>query len=69
MLGAIVIGFAIPQTSRMKGHVVMDFVTGSLSTWLQRCLNVITRACAIALFAIIGWNLVAMEMTSEGSEK
>lgn len=60
MLGAIVIGFAIPQTSRMKGHVVMDFVTGSLPTWLERCLSVMTRACAIALFVIVGWNLIAM---------
>lgn len=60
MLGAIVIGFAIPQTSRMKGHVVMDFVTGALPAALQRLLSVLTRACGIALFTIIGWNLIAM---------
>jgi TRAP-type C4-dicarboxylate transport system permease small subunit len=60
ILGAIVIGFAIPQTSRMKGHVVMDFVTGSLPAWLQKTLSVLTRAVAIAVFLIIGWNLIGL---------
>ncbi len=60
ILGALVIGFAIPQTSRLKGHVVMDFVTGSLPPWLQRALSVLTRAGAIAIFLIIGWNLIGL---------
>jgi TRAP-type C4-dicarboxylate transport system permease small subunit len=28
MLGAIVIGFAVPQTTLERGHVLMDFITG-----------------------------------------
>jgi TRAP-type C4-dicarboxylate transport system permease small subunit len=60
MLGAIVVAFALPQTSRLRGHVVMDFVTDALPVWLQKTLSVITRACAIALFVIVGWNLISM---------
>ena len=31
LLGAIVIGFAIPQTSLERGHVLMDFLTERLA--------------------------------------
>lgn len=57
LLGALVIGFSLPQTSRVKGHVLMDFLTGSLSAGAQRVLHVLTRILGIVLFAIIGWNL------------
>jgi TRAP-type C4-dicarboxylate transport system permease small subunit len=58
LLGALVVGFAIPQTSRLHGNVLMDFVTGKLSAGIQRVLHVITRILATGLFAIIGWNMV-----------
>lgn len=57
MLGAVAVGFAIPQTSRVQGHVVMDFVTGSLPPGLQRLFQVLTRLLAIATFFIIAWNM------------
>lgn len=57
LLGAVVIGFAIPQTSRMRGHVLMDFLTGKLSAGLQKVFQVLTRLLAIAIFFIIAWNL------------
>jgi TRAP-type C4-dicarboxylate transport system permease small subunit len=57
LLGAVVIGFAIPQTSRMRGHVVMDFVTGKLPAGAQKLFQVLTRLLAIAIFFIISWNL------------
>lgn len=57
LLGALVIGFSLPQTSRVKGHVLMDFLTGSLPTGAQRVLHVLTRILGVGLFAIIGWNL------------
>jgi TRAP-type C4-dicarboxylate transport system permease small subunit len=60
LLGALVVGFSLPQTSRVKGHVLMDFLTGSLPDWAQRFLNVLTRALGILLFAIIAWNLWAL---------
>jgi TRAP-type C4-dicarboxylate transport system permease small subunit len=57
LLGAVVIGFSIPQTSRVKGHVIMDFLTGSLPASAQRVLHVLTRILGVILFAIIAWNL------------
>ncbi len=60
LLGALVIGFALPQTSRMQGHVIMDFVTGKLPAVLQSILQVITRILAIGLFGIIGWNMLKL---------
>jgi TRAP-type C4-dicarboxylate transport system permease small subunit len=57
LLGAVVIGFAIPQTSRVQGHVIMDFLTGRLPVGLQKVLQVLTRLLAIATFFIIAWNL------------
>jgi TRAP-type C4-dicarboxylate transport system permease small subunit len=58
LLGALVVGFALPQTSRLHGHVLMDFVTGKLSSGMQRVLQVVTRILATGLFVIIGWNMV-----------
>ncbi len=60
LLGALVVGFAIPQTSRLQGHVLMDFVTGRLPAGVQRFLQVITRILAMGLFIIIGWNMVGL---------
>ena len=57
LLGAVVVGFAIPQTSRLQGHVIMDFVTSKLSRSWQRPFHVLTRILAIGTFAIIAWNL------------
>ncbi len=57
ILGAILVGFAIPQTTRVQGHVLMDFVTSKVPGWLQSFLRVLTRVMAIVLFIIIGWNL------------
>lgn len=57
LLGAIVIGFAIPQTTIERGHVLMDFFTGRLPFLGQRILHFLTRAFGVITFYIIGWNL------------
>jgi TRAP-type C4-dicarboxylate transport system permease small subunit len=60
LMGAIVIGFAIPQTTIDRGHVLMDFLTGRLPFLAQRVLHLITRLLGVAIFYIIGWNLFKM---------
>jgi TRAP-type C4-dicarboxylate transport system permease small subunit len=60
LLGAVVIGFAIPQTSIDRGQVLMDFLTGRLSSPVQQVLHVLTRLLGIVVFVIIGWNLMVM---------
>jgi TRAP-type C4-dicarboxylate transport system permease small subunit len=57
MLGAIVIGFAVPQTTVERGHVLMDFITGRLPFGAQRVFHLVTRLLAVFTFYIIGWNL------------
>lgn len=57
MLGAVVIGFAVPQTTIERGHVLMDFLTGKLPFVGQRVLHLVTRLLACLTFLIIGWNL------------
>jgi TRAP-type C4-dicarboxylate transport system permease small subunit len=57
MLGAVVIGFAVPQTTLERGHVLMDFITGRLPFGGQRFFHLLTRLLAVVTFYIIGWNL------------
>jgi TRAP-type C4-dicarboxylate transport system permease small subunit len=57
LLGAVVVGFAIPQTSRLQGHVIMDYVTSRLPRTWGKLFHVITRILAIVTFVIIGWQL------------
>jgi TRAP-type C4-dicarboxylate transport system permease small subunit len=60
LLGAVVIGFAIPQTSAENGHVIMDFLTGKLPFGGQKFFHVLARVLGILTFFIIGWNLMAL---------
>jgi len=60
LLGAIVIGFSLPQTTLEKGHVLMDFLTGKLPPHWKRAFSVITRCLGIGLFAIFGWRMVLL---------
>ena len=57
LLGAIAIGFSVPQTTIDKGHVCMDFVTEKLSQKWQMWFSVITRGLGIVMFAIFGWRI------------
>jgi len=57
LLGAVVIGFAIPQTTRVQGHVLMDFLTEKVPASGQRILRSVTRVLGIVIFLVIAWNL------------
>ena len=60
LLGAILIGFSIPQTTFEKGHVVITVLPEKLSPRWQKVLHLFTRCLGIALFGIIGWNIIAI---------
>jgi TRAP-type C4-dicarboxylate transport system permease small subunit len=66
--GAVVIGFAIPLTSWLRGHIFVDFFTGKLPSAARSILNLTTRGMGIGLFALIGWNLtkVGMDLQKSG---
>ena len=56
--GAVVIGFAIPYTSWVRGHIYTDFVIVKFSQRTRNIFNILTRCLGVCLFVIIGWNLV-----------
>ena len=59
-LAGIVIGFALPQTSLDKGHVVVEFLESRIhGNWL-RAVHVLTRCIGIVIFIIIGWNAIRL---------
>jgi len=60
--GAVVVGFAIPLTSWMRGHIYVDIFTGKLSKAARSIFNVITRCMGMGLFFLIGWNLIRVGM-------
>ena len=59
-LGAVAIGFSLPQTSLDTGQVLMDFLTARLRAGPARVLGALTRAIGAGLFGLIAWNLFAM---------
>jgi TRAP-type C4-dicarboxylate transport system permease small subunit len=61
-LGAVVIGFSIPYTSLLKGHVAVDFMLELVSRRTRDRLRLATRVLAIALFLWMGWNFVVMSL-------
>ena len=59
-LGAIVFGFAIPYTTLLKSHVLVDFLLEKLPRKASGAMNVFTRILGIALFLWMSWNFVSM---------
>jgi len=60
--GAVVIGFSVPFTSWMRGHVYTDFLILRFSQKIKNIFNIITRCLGILLFLMIGWNLIKYGM-------
>jgi TRAP-type C4-dicarboxylate transport system permease small subunit len=56
--GAIVVGFAIPITSFLRGHIFVDFFIQKFPSGGQMAFNIATRVVCIALFVLIGYNLL-----------
>jgi TRAP-type C4-dicarboxylate transport system permease small subunit len=60
--GAVVIGFSVPFTSWIKGHVYVDFLILRFSQKTRNILHILTRCLVIWLFLMIGWNLIKYGM-------
>jgi TRAP-type C4-dicarboxylate transport system permease small subunit len=57
LLGAVVIGFSIPLTSWLRGHIYVDFFIFRFPQKTRNAFNIATRCLGIFLFLMIGWNL------------
>ena len=60
VLGAIAIGFSIPQTTLDKGHVLMDIMIEKVSERWQKILHFIARFLGIGIFAVFGWRMFVL---------
>ena len=60
--GAIVIGFAVPLTTLLKGHVLVDFFVLKFPKGVRNICHVVTRCLGIGLFSLLGWNLIKLGM-------
>jgi TRAP-type C4-dicarboxylate transport system permease small subunit len=56
--GAVVIGFSVPLTSWLRGHIFVDFFILRFSQKGRNIFNITTRCLVIVLFFLIGWNLI-----------
>lgn len=65
--GGLVIGLAVPATSRAKGHVSTDLLLGALPQKSRSILAVITRMMSIAVFLIAGCSLILMGLRLKAS--
>jgi TRAP-type C4-dicarboxylate transport system permease small subunit len=55
--GAIVVGFAVAQTSWDKGHIYVDFLIEKRSDAVKNAFFICTRVFGIAIFGLLAWNL------------
>jgi TRAP-type C4-dicarboxylate transport system permease small subunit len=55
--GAIVVGFAIPQTTIDNANVAVEFFVEGRSRQIQDILFVFSKSLGIILFALLGWFL------------
>ena len=60
--GAIVVGFAVPQTSWERGHVYVDFMIENRSAAVKNGFFIFTRIVGIIIFALLSLNLLKKGM-------
>lgn len=57
LCGAVTIGFGVPYTSWLRGHIFVDFFIQRFSRSVQNIFNAVTRVIGIIIFIMIGCNL------------
>ena len=55
LIGAIAVGFSLPETTFTKAHVIMEFGRSGLPQSWQTIFLVINRCLAIIVFIIFTW--------------
>ncbi len=56
-LGAIVIAFALGNTQKRKGHIVVDILTEKFPKRVNRVLDGVSYFVTMIFFAIVSWQL------------
>lgn len=60
LAGGLIIGLALPATSRAKGHVSTDILLAKLSMKSRLFLNIATRLLGIGIFLLAGFGMLMM---------
>jgi TRAP-type C4-dicarboxylate transport system permease small subunit len=60
LAGGLIIGMALPATSRSKGHVSADLLSAKFPEKSRRILNLATRLIGIATFLVAGCGMLWM---------
>jgi TRAP-type C4-dicarboxylate transport system permease small subunit len=58
--GGLVIGLAVPATSRVKGHVIVDLILERASVRIRFIMKTITRLMGVAVFLLMSYALIRM---------
>ncbi|HOW54428.1 MAG TPA: TRAP transporter small permease [Syntrophorhabdaceae bacterium] len=58
MAGAVVVAFAIPQTSWDNAHIFVDFLLENRSRAVKTAFGCFTKLLGIILFGMLGWYLL-----------
>jgi TRAP-type C4-dicarboxylate transport system permease small subunit len=68
LAGGLVVGFAIPATSKNNGHVIVDFALNACPKRIRLILRCTTRIVGIIFFVFVGCSLIrlAMDTTVSG---
>lgn len=69
MMGAIVVGFSLSQTSWDRGHVYVDFLLENRSKSVQNIFLIVTRIVGIIIFALVSYNLARKGINFYGSHE
>jgi TRAP-type C4-dicarboxylate transport system permease small subunit len=65
--GGLILGLALPATSRAKGHVSTDLLLEKLSGKPKVFLAVITRLIGIVIFLLAGYGMILMGVRLKNS--
>ena len=65
--GGLVIGLAVPVTSKAKGHVFVDLLLARLPGRPRFILVVITRLMAVVIFLLMGYSMIVMGIRLKAS--
>ena len=57
LAGAVAIGFSMPQTALLRGHIYVDSLIATFPRMARNIFNIATRLLVILLLVLIGWNL------------
>jgi len=61
-LGLAAIGFSLPFTQWVKGHISVDFLVLKFSGKVRKAINLSTRCVGVCFFFVSGWYLIRMGM-------